>query len=76
MGREVYTSNDQLGGASVMGPNGISHLLVDSHAGAVGAALRWLSYIPRSRGCCLPVVSQDVREGEREGETRKKKAVG
>lgn len=56
MGREVYTSNDQLGGASVMGPNGVSHLLVDSHIGAVASALRWLSYVPRCRGSRLPVV--------------------
>lgn len=56
MGREVYTSNEQLGGAGVMGPNGISHQLVDSHIGAVGSALRWLSYVPRSRGSYLPVV--------------------
>lgn len=56
MGREVYTSNEQLGGAGVMGPNGISHQLVDSHIGAVASALRWLSYVPSSRGSYLPVV--------------------
>lgn len=56
MGREVYTSNEQLGGAGVMGPNGISHQLVDSHIGAVASALRWLSYVPSSRGAYLPVV--------------------
>lgn len=58
MGREVYTSNEQLGGAGVMGPNGISHQLVDSHIGAVASALRWLSYVPSSRGSDLPVVSE------------------
>lgn len=57
MGREVYTSNDQLGGAGVMGPNGVSHQLVDSHVGAIASALRWLSYVPSSRGSYLPVVS-------------------
>lgn len=60
MGREVYTSNDQLGGVGVMGPNGVSHTLVDSHAGAVSSALRWLSYVPSSRGSYLPVVSERV----------------
>lgn len=58
MGREVYTSNDQLGGADVMGPNGVSHQLVDSHAGAVTSALRWMSFVPRLRGSYLPVVSK------------------
>ncbi|CAM9702436.1 unnamed protein product [Laminaria digitata] len=56
MGREVYTSNEQLGGAGVMGPNGVSHQLVDSHIGAVASALRWLSYVPSSRGAHLPVL--------------------
>ncbi|CAN0543908.1 unnamed protein product, partial [Ectocarpus sp. 12 AP-2014] len=56
MGREVYTSNEQLGGTGVMGPNGISHQVVDSHIGAVASALRWLSYVPSSRGAYLPVV--------------------
>lgn len=43
-----------------MGPNGVSHTLVDSHAGAVSSALRWLSYVPSSRGSYLPVVSGRV----------------
>ncbi|CAN0396114.1 unnamed protein product, partial [Discosporangium mesarthrocarpum] len=55
MGREVYTSNDQLGGAQVMIPNGISHGLADSHTDAVAAALQWLSYVPCARGAYLPV---------------------
>lgn len=57
MGREVYTSNEQLGGPDVMGPNGVSHQLVESHVGAVTNALRWLSFVPRLRGSDLPVVS-------------------
>ena len=60
MGREVYTSNEQLGGPGVMGSNGVSHLLVDSHVGAISSALRWLSYVPRSRGSYLPVVSDGL----------------
>jgi len=31
LGREVYTSQDQLGGPQVMGPNGVSHLVRQRH---------------------------------------------
>jgi acetyl-CoA carboxylase / biotin carboxylase 1 len=57
MGREVYASNDQLGGAiSVMIPNGVSHLTADTHMEAVKSALKWLSYVPAVKSSYLPVV--------------------
>ncbi|CAM9604148.1 unnamed protein product, partial [Phaeothamnion confervicola] len=57
MGREVYASNDQLGGgAAIMSPNGVSHLLGENHMDSVLAALRWLSFVPRIRDSYLPVV--------------------
>lgn len=46
-----------------MGPNGVSHQLVDSHVGAVANALRWLSFVPRLRGSHLPVVRRASRFG-------------
>jgi acetyl-CoA carboxylase/biotin carboxylase 1 len=57
MGREIYSTNDQLGGPSIMFPNGVSHLLTDSHLDTVTAALDWLSYIPAYKGAPLPIRS-------------------
>jgi len=47
LGREVYTSQDQLGGPQVMGPNGVSHLIVEDDQQGVAAILNWLSYVPK-----------------------------
>ncbi|KAA8495577.1 Acetyl-CoA carboxylase [Porphyridium purpureum] len=55
LGREVYVTNEQLGGVKVMYPNGVSHLLVKDDIQGVGAILDWLSYVPRKRGERLPV---------------------
>jgi len=57
MGREIYSSNDQLGGASaIMGPNGVTHLVAENHMEVVTAALKWLSYVPNVKGGYLPMV--------------------
>lgn len=59
MGREIYTTNDQLGGPMIMFPNGVSHLLADTHMESVSRALAWLSYVPSKKGGPLPI--QDIR---------------
>lgn len=46
LGRDVYTSQDQLGGPQVMMPNGVSHMQVEDDQEGVKAILRWLSYVP------------------------------
>ncbi|CAM9461200.1 unnamed protein product, partial [Phaeothamnion confervicola] len=51
LGREVYTSQDQLGGpqaSQVMFPNGVSHLVVEDDREGVQQILKWLSYVPRT----------------------------
>ena len=53
MGRPVYSSNDQLGGTSIMCPNGVTHLRVQNDIEGVEAMLRWLSYVPRTRTSSL-----------------------
>jgi acetyl-CoA carboxylase/biotin carboxylase 1 len=55
MGREIYTTNDQLGGPMIMFPNGVSHLLADHHLDCVVKALTWLSFVPSVRGGHLPI---------------------
>jgi acetyl-CoA carboxylase/biotin carboxylase 1 len=59
MGTEVYSTNDQLGGPQIMHPNGVSHLLANTHFDAVFQALEWLSFVPDVRGGKLPVA--DIR---------------
>jgi acetyl-CoA carboxylase/biotin carboxylase 1 len=54
LGREVYTSNVQLGGPQIMYANGVSHVAVNNELKAVTAILRWLSYVPAARGRLLP----------------------
>lgn len=48
MGKTVYTSNDQLGGTSIMCPNGVTHIRVQNDIEGIQAMLQWLSYIPRT----------------------------
>ena len=51
LGKEVYSSNTQLGGNSIMEPNGVTHWHARNDADACKVALRWLDFIP-------PVVDQ------------------
>jgi acetyl-CoA carboxylase/biotin carboxylase 1 len=48
LGKEVYVSQDQLGGPQIMMPNGVSHLLASDDQDGVEKILRWLSYVPRT----------------------------
>lgn len=47
LGREVYTSNNQLGGVQIMYYNGISHVIVPDDFEGVYTILEWLSYMPK-----------------------------
>lgn len=53
LGRDVYTSNAQIGGPKVMGSNGVSHMVVPDDVQGVKAVLNWLSYVPASIGGAL-----------------------
>jgi len=66
LGKEVYTSQDQLGGPQIMYPNGVSHEIVDNDQEGVKSIIQWLSFVPKSvddipsmRECADPV-SRDV----------------
>eukprot|EP00949_MAST-11_sp_MAST-11-sp1_P001689 g1689.t1 len=56
MGSPVYTSNLQLGGPGIMYSNGVSHSTVKDDFEGVKAILRWLSYVPATRGGALPII--------------------
>lgn len=55
LGREVYTSNLQLGGTQIMHKNGVSHLTASSDLEGATHILEWLSYIPAVKGDPLPI---------------------
>jgi acetyl-CoA carboxylase carboxyltransferase component len=46
LGREVYTSNAQLGGVQIMHNNGVSHGVVSDDFEGVCLILKWLSFMP------------------------------
>jgi acetyl-CoA carboxylase/biotin carboxylase 1 len=48
LGKEVYVSQDQLGGPQIMLPNGIAHQLAENDQDGVEKILRWLSYVPKT----------------------------
>lgn len=56
LGREVYSSNLQLGGTQIMYNNGVSHLVGKNDYEGIAQIMRWLSYIPERRDAPIPVV--------------------
>eukprot|EP00933_Yihiella_yeosuensis_P029464 TRINITY_DN23109_c0_g1_i1.p1 TRINITY_DN23109_c0_g1~~TRINITY_DN23109_c0_g1_i1.p1 ORF type:complete len:2264 (+),score=566.09 TRINITY_DN23109_c0_g1_i1:79-6870(+) len=54
LGRDVYSSQDQLGGPQVMAPNGVTHQLVQSDQEGSEAILQWLSYVPQDATSAPP----------------------
>ncbi|KAF9175178.1 acetyl-coenzyme-A carboxylase [Mortierella sp. AD011] len=61
LGRDVYTSNLQLGGTQIMYKNGVSHLTAQNDYEGIGKIVSWLSYIPERRGAPVPItVSKDT----------------
>ena len=52
LGREVYTSNNQLGGIEIMHNNGVSHAVAENDLGGVTTLLKWLSYMPKASRIC------------------------
>lgn len=50
LGRDVYTSQDQLGGPQIMHPNGVAHQIVEDDQEGVAEILKWLSFVPEQVG--------------------------
>ncbi|KAM6165825.1 acetyl-CoA carboxylase 2 isoform 2-T2 [Erethizon dorsatum] len=57
LGREVYTSNNQLGGVQIMHYNGIAHVTVPDDFEGVYTILEWLSYMPKDIHSPLPIIT-------------------
>ncbi len=56
LGREVYTSNLQLGGTQIMFKNGVSHLTASSDLQGATHILEWMAYVPEVKDGALPVL--------------------
>ncbi|TFK12951.1 serine palmitoyltransferase 2 [Platysternon megacephalum] len=54
LGREVYTSNNQLGGVQIMHNNGVTHSTVSDDFEGIYTVLQWLSYMPKSVSSPVP----------------------
>ena len=59
LGREVYTSNLQLGGTQIMYNNGVSHLTAADDLAGVEQIMQWLSYIPAKRDMPVPILETE-----------------
>lgn len=57
LGREVYTSNNQLGGVQIMHYNGVSHVTVPDDFEGVYTILEWLSYMPKDNRSPVPITT-------------------
>eukprot|EP00762_Andalucia_godoyi_P000340 ANDGO_03235.mRNA.1 Acetyl-CoA carboxylase len=58
LGKQVYSSNVQIGGPQIMYHNGVSHVHVHDDVRAIKAMLQWLSFVvPRSLGHSLSAAS-------------------
>lgn len=55
LGREVYTSNLQLGGTQIMYKNGVSHMTANDDFQGVEQIVEWLSYVPDKKGNPVPI---------------------
>ncbi|XP_020604828.1 acetyl-CoA carboxylase-like isoform X1 [Orbicella faveolata] len=56
LGRQVYTSNLQLGGPQIMHNNGVTHMVVSDDFGGISAIMQWLSYVPKCKNGPLPIL--------------------
>lgn len=56
LGREVYTSNTQLGGTQIMYNNGISHEVVPDDFEGILMILKWLAYVPSKINEKVPIL--------------------
>ncbi|KAH2851846.1 Acetyl-CoA carboxylase [Aspergillus fumigatus] len=56
LGREVYTSNLQLGGTQIMYKNGVSHMTATDDFEGVQKIVEWMSFVPDKKGASIPIL--------------------
>merc|ERR1719188_2301194 len=57
LGKNVYVSQDQLGGPQIMVPNGVTHQVVRDDQEGMLAILDWLSFVPKDAFSLPPIKS-------------------
>ncbi|XP_069082673.1 acetyl-CoA carboxylase 1 isoform X3 [Pleurodeles waltl] len=57
LGRDVYTSNNQLGGIQIMHYNGVTHSTVYDDYEGVYTILQWLTYMPKCVSSSVPILA-------------------
>ncbi|PGH13388.1 hypothetical protein AJ79_03667 [Helicocarpus griseus UAMH5409] len=55
LGREVYTSNLQLGGTQIMYKNGVSHMTATDDFEGIQKIVSWMSFIPDKKNSPVPI---------------------
>ncbi|KAK3720002.1 acetyl-coenzyme-A carboxylase [Vermiconidia calcicola] len=55
LGREVYTSNLQLGGTQIMYRNGVSHMTAEDDFAGVSKIVKWMSFVPDKKNNPVPI---------------------
>ncbi|KAH8898355.1 acetyl-CoA carboxylase [Thozetella sp. PMI_491] len=55
LGREVYTSNLQLGGTQIMYRNGVSHMTANDDFAGISKIVEWMSFVPEKRNSPVPI---------------------
>jgi len=55
LGKNVYSSQDQLGGPQIMVPNGVTHQVVRDDQEGMAAILEWLSFVPKDISSLPPI---------------------
>ena len=55
LGREVYTSNLQLGGTQIMYRNGVSHMTANDDFEGVSKIIDWMSFVPDKKNNPIPI---------------------
>lgn len=58
LGREVYTSQDQLGGPQIMYSNGVSHQVVNDDPEGMQAVVDWISFVPEKFNVIAPKLAE------------------
>jgi acetyl-CoA carboxylase/biotin carboxylase 1 len=55
LGREVYTSNLQLGGTQIMYKNGVSHMTANDDFEGVSKIVEWMAFVPDRKNNPVPI---------------------
>lgn len=66
LGREVYSSNLQLGGTQIMYKNGVSHLTATDDLAGIEKIMEWMAFVPAERGMPVPILESEDDKWDRE----------